>query len=342
MSQVVEIDVKYVASKLEEWAAKSGKPVQELKDDFQRIFSTIEGKTEQIKLRKALRILKSGFESSMNSPAVSYKVIVFGKTGANDAVKKRRKDIMEKFKSNPSELITKGEVLQNKDGSLTLIDIRKEVNGKENYFYMKPIPDHSWLANCTAVAMKPGEDQTWLPANIVLRGDMALGDVPRFKEMEIRLNGQFSSQQGRYNLSSAKPTNFDTIVREVSSTEVVEIFDKIYGDNFVLAKDLESYHRDNASNQSRFVVTEGTVNGTYKGDERSILTLGDESLDLGETITCFVDASGAGMLDGLEEKDIVTVMGRSGTTKKYDWKKKERTDEEVVCLNLYGIFIRPE
>lgn len=342
MSQVIEVDASYVASKLKDWAAKSGLDVLKLKEDFERILKTVEGKTDQIRYKKTLRILKSNFETNMNSSAISYKVVVLGQSAPNDVVKKRRKEIMDKIDRSPSEVITSGEAIENSDGSYTLFDIRKTLKGKENPFYMKPIPEHSWLSNCVAVAMKPGEDQKWLPANIVLRGEFALHPVPLGKEIDVRLNGNFSNEQGRYNLSSAKPTNFDTIVKELSNTEAVNILDTIYQDKFVLANQLESYHEENKNDQQRFVVTEGTVNSFYEGDKISTLTLGDDSLDLGETITCFVDSILVPTCKRLDEKDIVSIIGRTTMTKKYDSKTKQKTDELIVAMNLFGIFVRPE
>jgi len=342
MSQVIEIDATYVASKLKDWAAKSGQDVQKLKGDFERILKTVEGKTDQARYRKTLRILKSTFETNMNSTAITYRVILLGQSSANDAVKRRRQEIMDKFEKTPSEVIASGEAVQNPDGSLTLIDIRKQLGGKDNPFYMKAIPEHSFLSNCVAVAMKPGEDQKWLPANIVLRGDFALHPVPLGKEMDVRLNGTFSSEQGRYNLSSAKPTSFDAIVKELSNTEIVNIIDTVFQNKFVLAKDLESYHQQNKNDMQRFVVTEGIVNGYYIGDKITTLTLGDDSLDIGETITCFVDPMFEETLKKLDDKDIVSVIGRTTMTKEYDFKTKQKTDKLVVAMNLFGIFVRPE
>jgi len=346
MSQTLQIDAQYVASKLKEWSAKSGKDVQELKEQFAGILAKTTGRTDQVRFKKALNTMKRSFETSMNSNAVAYKTIILGVAAPFDAVKKRRADIEMRYQASPSELISTGEVRLNDDNSYTMIDIKHKLpNGKENPFYGKPIQHHSFMTNCTAVVMKPNEDKKWMPANIVLRGDLSTEKVPLYQEMELRLNGQFNGEQGRYNLNSSKgATNFSSLGKSLSAEELAIIVEQVYDGKFVLAGNLKENLEQTKSDPQRFVVTEGIVNSKFLKEDGGLSTIkiGDESFDLGETMTCFVDGNIRHIIENLEEGDNVTVIGRTSWGKGYDFETKKKTDEDVLMMNLYGIFTRPE
>jgi len=346
MSQTLQIDAEYVASKLKEWSAKSGKDVMELKEEFASILAKTTGRTDGVRFKKALNTMKRTFETSMNSKAVAYKTIILGVAAPFDAVKKRRADIKKRYELSPSELIASGEVRLNDDDSYTMIDIKHKLpSGKDNPFYGKAIAGHSFMTNLTAVVMKPNEDKKWMPANIVLRGELSTIHVPLYQEMDVRLNGLFNGEHGRYNLNSSKgATNFDSLGKSLSADEITHVVEEVYGGKFVLAGNLEENLEQTKSDPQRFVVTEGTVNSKFlKGTgEVSTLIIGDESLKLGKTMTCFVDGNIRHIVENLEENDQVTLIGRTGTTKGYDFETKTKTDEDVLTMNLYGIFTRPE
>lgn len=348
MSQVIQIDAQYVAEKLKLWASKSGKPAEELKEQFQDLFAKTEGKTEAARFKKTLNTLKRGFETSMNSNAIMYKVVILGMPSPYDAVKKRRADIMKRYEEAPAESITKGEIMMI-GGVPTPMDINKTFakSGKENPFYGKPIPEHSWISNCIAVAMNPTEDKKWMPASIALRGEEFItGDIPFFQEMDIRLNGNFNGEQGRYLLNSSKgATNFSTLGKELSVDEITDVVDSIYGDKFVLAGNLEENLEATKSDFNRIVVTEGILNSHYKNTDAgklSSIVLSDESLDLGKTVRGFVDSSIAHMLDKVENGEAVSVIGRTSWGKGYDTERKCKTDEDVLMMNVYAVIPRPE
>ena len=344
MSQVIQIDAQYVAGKLISWAEKSGKNPENLKSEFQSIYAKTEGRTEASRMKKALNLMKKSFETSMNSNAVMYKVVLLG-TSTYDAVAKRRKDIMKRYDLAPGESITKGEIVLINDVP-TPMDIEKTFarSGKENPFYGKPIPLHSWTVNCVAVAMKPTEDKKWIQAGVVLRGDeFVTGDIPFGREIDLRLNGTFSTEQGRYILNSSKgATNFSTLGKELSVDELSEIVDTVYGDKFVLAKDLEDDLENTKSNPNRLVVTEGILNSHYKAEpgKMSTLVLSDESLSLGKTIKGFVDASIVSQLDNFENGEEVSIICRTSWGKGYE--DGHKTDEDVLNMNVYGIIPKPE
>lgn len=344
MSQVIEIDAQYVAQKLKSWAEKSGKQPEELKTEFQSLYAKTEGRTEAIRMKKTLNQMKRGFETSMNSNAIMYKVVILG-TSTFDAVKKRRRQIMERYEKAPAESITKGEIMLI-DGVPTPMDIQKTFpnSGKENPFYGKPIPEHAWTINCVAVAMKPTEDQKWLPASVVLRGDeFVTGDIPIGREMNIRLNGTFSSEQGKYVLNSSKgATNFSNLGEKLSPETLSNILDTVYGDKFVLADNLEENLENTKTDGGRIVVTEGILNSHYKAEsgKMSTIVLSDESLDIGKTIKGFVDESIVHQLDNLENGDEVSVICRTSWGKGYE--NGQKTDEDVLNMNVYGIIPKPE
>lgn len=346
MSQVIQYDAQYVAEKLKSWAEKSGKNPETLKVEFQSIYAKAEGKTEAVRIKKSLNLMKKGFETSMNSNAIMFKVVLLGMSSPYDAVKKRREEILKRYEQSPGELITSGEVrLEN--GIPIPIDINKTFpSGKENPFYGKPIPEHSWITNCVGVAMKPTEDKKWMPASIVLRGEEFITDhIPFFKEMDMRLNGTFNGQQGRYVLNSSKgATNFSTLGKELSAEELSNIVDTVYGEKFVLAGNLRDNLEETKTDPNRFVVTEGIVNSHYKSEDGKLssVVLSDESLDLGVTIRGFVDPSIAQMLDKIENGDTVAVIARTSLGKGYDSETKQKTDEDVLLMNVYGIMPRPE
>jgi len=345
MSQTLQIDAQYVASKLKDWSAKCGKDVQTLKTDFEGILAKTVGKTDQIRYKKALNTMKRTFETSMNSSAVTYNVVILGVASPFDAVKKRRKDIKERYEKSPSELIANGEVRLNDDNSYTMIDIKKTLpSGKENPFFGKPIAAHSWMTNCVAVAMKPTEDKKWQPANIVFRGDLSMEHIPMYQEIDIRLNGTFSGTQGRYNLNSSKgATNFSTLGKSLSAEEVTNIVDSVFNEKFVLAGNLKENLEATKSDPQRFVVTEGTVNRKFINESGlSTMVMGDESFEIGENMTCFVDGSIRHLLEKIEDGDSITVIGRTSMGKGYDAEKKQKTDEDVIMMNLYGVYTRPE
>ena len=346
MSQEIQIDTQYVAEKLKLWAEKSGKDSTVLKEEFQNLYAKTEGRTEAARLKRTLNLMKKGFESSMNSAAIMYKVVILG-TSTFDAVKKRRKDILQRYKDAPAESITKGEVMLI-DNVPTPMDIQKTFpnSGKENPFYGKPIPEHAWTINCVAVAMKPTEDEKWLPAAVVLRGDdFITGDIPFGREMDIRLNGTFNGAQGRYILNSAKnATDFSMLGATLSVDELSNLVDTVYGDKFVLANDLETNLEATKTDGSRIVVTEGILNSHYKGEpgKMSSITLSDESLDLGKTIKGFVDDSIVSTLDNLNNGEEVSIICRTSWGKGYDSDRKCKTDEDVLNMNVYGIIPKPE
>ena len=345
MSQTLQIDAQYVATKLKDWSNKSGKDVQALKTDFEGILAKTVGKTDQVRYKKALNTMKRTFETSMNSTAISYSVVILGVSSPFDAVKKRRQDIKDRYEKSPSELIASGEVRMNEDSTYTMIDIKKTLpSGKENPFFGKPIQSHSWMTNCVAVAMKPTEDKKWQPANIVFRAELATEHIPMYQELDIRLNGSFSGTQGRYNLNSSKgATNFSILGKSLSAEEITNIVDSIFNEKFVLAGNLKENLEATKSDPQRFVVTEGIVNRKFKNDSGlSTLVMGDESFDIGENMTCFVDGSIRHLLDTIEDGDSITVIGRTSLGKGYDVEKKQKTDEDVIMMNLYGVYTRPE
>lgn len=345
MSQTLQIDAQYVASKLKDWSAKSGKDVMELKSQYEGILAKTSGKTDQIRFKKALNTMKRSFESSMNSNAVSYRVIVLGVSAPFDAVKKRREDIQTRYTRSPAELIASGEVRLGANGTYTMMDTKKTLpSGKANPFFGQPLAQHSWLTNCISVAMKPGEDKRWMPANLIMRGDLATEPVPMYKDMEIRFNGIFSADQGRYNLNSSKgATNFSVLGKSLSREQISEIIEQVYGEKFILAGKLKDNLEQTKSDPQRFVVTQGTVNRKYDNENGlSTVEIGDESFDLGETMTCFVDQSIRHLLKEIEDGDDVTVIGRTSLIKGYNRETKQKTDEDVLSMNLYGIYTRPE
>lgn len=342
MSQQQAIDAQYVAGKLTSWSEKSGKTIEELKTRFQEIYAKTPGKTESVRYKNSLNALKRTFESSMNSNAITYKVLILGVAAPFDAVKKRRKELKERYDRSPAEMMASGEAIR-EGGEPIFIETKKTLpSGKENPFFGKPIPEHSWVTNCVAVAMKPTEDKKWIPANIILRGEEFIQKkIPVFNEIEVRLNGNFSVEQGRYNLTSSKgATNFDALGKVISEEELTNIVNTVYGAKFVLAGDLETNLEKTKGDQNRFVVTEGILNGCYKNDTGlSNIVLGDESLDLGETVKGFVDSSISHMLNNLESGDEVVVIGKTSYSKGYE--NGHKTDEDVLSMNVYSVFAKP-
>ena len=345
MSQELQIDAQYVAGKLTQWAEKSGESIDSIKNRFQQIYAKTTGVSEPVKFRKALNTLKRSFETSMNSTALTYKVVILGAAAPFDAVKKRRSDLRDKWDKSKAEMIASGEArLQNDEP--VFVDIKKSLpNGNENPFYGKPIPEHSWMTNCVGVAMKPTEDKKWFPANIVLRGEEFIREkIPIFREIELRVNGNFSTEQGRYNLNSSKgATKFDSLGKELSPNELTILVDAVYGNKFVLAGNLKENFEKTKGDFNRIVVTEGILNSKYKNETGlSNIVLGDETLDLSETVRGFIDGNIKEMLDKVEAGDTVTVIGRSSIGKGYDSVTKQKTDEDVLIMNVYSVFPRPE
>lgn len=346
MSQAIQIDAVYVADKLKSWALKSGKSEEELKTQFLSLFGKVEGSTDAIRYKKALNLLKKNFETNMNSAAVMYKVVLVG-ASTYDGIKYVRKTIMERYKNSPAQCLAKGEIVLIDDVP-TPMDINKTFakSGKENPFYGKPLPQYSWTVNCTAFAMNPTEDKKWFPATVVLRGDEFISnEIPFLQELDIRLNGVFNSEQGKYILNSSKgATNFSMRGQKMSVATSSGLIDSLYGDKFVMAKDLEDNLEQTKSDPSRIVVTEGILNRIFKGDngKSNSITLSDETLDIGETIRAFVDDSASPMLKDLEDGEEVSLIGRTYYGKGYNAETKQKTDELEMKLTVYGIIPRPE
>lgn len=346
MSQMIEYDAAYVASKLKQWSEKSNRPIDELKNSFQDILAKTEGRSDAIKYKKALNILKRTFESSMNSSAISYDVILIGMASPYDAVRKRRADLEERYLKSPSECIAEGSVVLGSDNTYTLMDTQKLFrSGKDNFNYGKPIAQHSWTATVYAVAKKPDEDQKWLPATIVLRDELAMSKLPFFTQMSVRLNGTFSSEQSRYILNASKgATSFTSLGKDVSVNDLTTIVDEVYGGKFVMPQNLRTNLEETKADPSRYIVTEATLNRHYKNqkpDGLSTIELSDEGLDIGEKITGFVDSSISSMLDNLEDGETVSVIGRTSLIKEKDENRQE-TGEMILGMNVYSVFTRPE
>ncbi len=346
MSQIgTTIDAVYVATKLKEWSEKSNKPIDELKTQYQDILARTSGRTDSIKYKKALNSMLKTFSTNMKSTAISYKLIVLAITPPQDMVKKRRDELWKKYKESPASCMADGSVrLEN--GEPVLIDINKTYpSGSENFNFGKPIPDHSWMTTLIAVAKKPGEDQKWMPATVYLRDELALGNIPKFAEMDVRLNGKYSGDQNKYLLNSAKSTTaFTTIVREVPNEEIAELVDTVYANKFVLPQKLHEDLEATKGDFNRFVVTEATLGRHYvnpKADGVSSVELIDESLDFGESITGFVDPNVKSMLENLEDGSVVGVIARTSLMKERD-ENKQYTGNEILGMNIYGIFQRPE
>mgnify|MGYP007017507973 FL=1 len=126
MSQELQIDAQYVAGKLTQWAEKSGESIDSIKNRFQQIYAKTTGVSEPVKFRKALNTLKRSFETSMNSTALTYKVVILGAAAPFDAVKKRRSDLRDKWDKSKAEMIASGEArLQNDEP--VFVDIKKSL-----------------------------------------------------------------------------------------------------------------------------------------------------------------------------------------------------------------------
>lgn len=343
MSQTsTSIDAAYVAMKLKEWSEKSNKPVDELKTQYQELLAKTEGRTDAIKYKKALNAMLRTFDVNMRSSAVSYQVIVLGMTRPSDMVKRRRSLLEQKYKDNPAECVADGSIRLTQ-GGYELIDINKTwPGGAENFNFGKPIPLNSWVTTVYAVAKKPGEDQKWMPAVINLRDELALERIPLFKEIDVRLNGKYSTERNSYVFNSAKgTTNFSTISRDVPMSEIIEIVDTVYANKFVLPDKLQEDLNATKADFNRFIVTEATLHKHYLNHSgTSSIELVDESLNLGESITGFVDPNVASLLENLNDGSTVGVIAQTSMLKERDQNTKEYTGEESLGMNVYCVFER--
>lgn len=346
MSQIgTSIDATYVAMKLKEWSEKSKKPIDELKTKYQELLAKTEGRTDAIKYKKALNKMLTTFDTNMKSTAISYEVIVLGSSAPADLVKRKRKLLEDKYKLHAAECIAEGSVRLDDNGGHTLIDtVKAWPGGAENYNFGKPIPQHTWVTTLYAVAKKPGEDQKWMATTINLRDELALVDVPLFKEMDIRLNGKYSTQRNSYVFnSSASTTNFGTVKRDVPMSEIIDIVDTVYANKFVLPAKLQEDLDATKADFNRFIVTEATLNRHYLNQNGiSSIELVDESLDFGETITGFVDPNIRHLLAEIQDGSTVCVIAQTSTLREKDQTTKEYTGEESLGMNVYCVFERPE
>ena len=344
MSQVsTEIDANYVAGKLKEWSEKSNTPVDELKTKYSEILAKTEGRTDAIKYKKALTVLLRTFTTSMRSTAISYQTIIVGLAQPFDFARTPLENLQKKYKLTPSECIASGEVVLHGDMPVFMDTNKLFKSGKENFNYGKPLPEHNWSTTCYAVTKKPNEDQKWMPATIALRGQLATADIPLFKEMNIRLNGTYSGAQSRYLLNSSAVTDFEGVVRDVPSEEIVELVDTVFANKLVLPKQLAEEHEQTKDNAARFIVTEATLNRHYINETGiSTIEIIDESLDFGETIVGFVDPNISSMLEDLKDGTPVGVICRTTMVADKDPETKEKTGEYHLGMNVFSVFERPE
>jgi len=158
--------------------------------------------------------LNSEFRAEIRSPAKHFVGMVLGSSETWDSIAETRASAIALYndENNRARAIKEGYV--NKEG--IPLDNRPKMGNSEfpNRNFGKPLPEHGWTRNLFGVAYPKGGDVKAF--RMVLRGDIALKEIPVFTPLNFRANiSDTKSTPDTYVLNQSTTTIFSNSKEEM-------------------------------------------------------------------------------------------------------------------------------
>ena len=338
------------ASRIKQWATRTGKSEDELKAKYWELYNSAKTKNPDMdpklldaRSRATTYALLRGELSTRAQPAIGILIAADAPRNIGD-IQRRQILAMDKAKALSLGLLNPAGIP---------LDIRKDVGGRVNPNFGKPIQD-IWLRNCYGVFAPIVESKQWTAkvTRITLSRDIARAPVLLGVPLKTRLNFQdLDPNATSFRANGSTSTRWEPTGE---TTNVHDMIDKFFGAYYIPLADLAVYHEKNKTDKVRFVVTEGnvaTVNrtpmrhpaGRETDPDIYFMMISDEA-DTFDTqpTSIFVPEHLLPQLD-FGPSSRVTVMGRSRLVPGYDRElRKPLPDQPRVALDAWSVYCRPE
>lgn len=343
----MEID-KATLDKLTQWAEKSGKDIEDLKQQLEEKYNELIdlGKSPKVAMSQARFHVYRDVKSTRYSRAKPAVGIFFGYNQAYDLAQRDREYALEVFASNPTRAID--EKLTNADG-VPLDPNPKMPWGVDNPDYGDPLQPR-FIRQSIGIG-RPADGSGPMKLMILTHnGDQALQVPPLGEPVEFLANLRADEELRRlYNTSvntAYKPTTieeFGEVTPEAVCNILMDAPEEFKSD----LAGLEEWHAEHEQDYRRIVIVVGDV--MYVSPEalssgNYLIILEDESTMEyeGEGITIFVHPEIEDQIDFGAGSRIV-VVGRTGMMAYYDREeRKTNPDVLVPMLNALGVWAIPE
>ncbi len=257
-------------------------------------------------------------------------------------MKTMRATAIADYRANRDQSIASGAVKEEGD-KIIILDNRAEINGQPNKNFGKARPEHAYLKDVILAVRKPGE-ANFLPGKLLLRGDQANLTVPLGKKVAFKALGEIVNNE--YKLRSSVMTQF-AADESFNNDAVMGLIDTAFKTRSVDLGKCFDYHKSVENTPGfwdRYVVTEGSISYIKFPDDDTkniFMILNDDSLPTKDGVTCWIPNKLRSTIT-FGQGSVVTVVAQTSKGKGYDREKRVQTDEEVLNLNVYAIFGRPE
>src|SRR3990172_6032190 len=332
-------------TRLQQIAAKSGKPLAEVKNTYNTALASLPPNItgDQARTKYALKIANRDLTGGSKSNAIAFEGVIFGAEEARDMMVGVRKKAIEEYQRDPSGFVNSGQGRM-EGTTLILLDNRATfADGKANPFFGKEKPNNFFIRRLKAAIRKPGES-TYTPGTIQLRGDQAnipviLGKLVGFRALGDIVNGEFE-------LRSSTVTQFET-KQELPAEEQIRILDSTFSNHYKELGECLSYHKSLEGKPDfyeRYVITEGAVRYikfAATPDKSHMVILGDDSLPDDKGVQVWVPNKLRSLIN-FGRDSIITVIGRTRVGPGWDSKNRVPLPEvEQVSLEAFSLFGRP-
>ena len=330
------------------WSEKLSIPVELITKDFQKLVESEKVMHPDLsdvdKENRALQRLALMFKKQLRSPAIGFEGIVIAVSDVVDTVAKRKREANEFFKTNPQKAIEMGFCDIN---GLPLETKKEWADGRQNFNFGKPLPEHSYLRNVWGIGLKstvkgdkPKFFSMSLSGEVAKKEDIALFTPVRFRAIDRTAPEDIDK---KYTLNGSLFSKFD-VDESIKLPPAKELLNTYCKDMFVGLSNLQEYHNRMKEDFSRLVIVEGDVSTlvlepTSVGSRRVILE-DASNIDIeSKGVVCWVP--GRINIDFAEQSKIL-VIGRTGQGKKLDADRKPTEEAGDMMVNVYGLYALPE
>ncbi len=330
---------------LKNWSDKLSLTVEQIEQEYQALFEEEKQIHKDLspeeQEQRALQRLALTYKKQLRSPAVGFEGVIIGTADCIDIVAKQRREAKELFKTDPQTAVSEG-VTDEEGIPLDTREVWR--NGKTNYSFGKPLPEHNYLRNVYGVVKKTkGADEPKF-FSMVISGERAEDEtIPVFAPLKFMAIDKSGYDETEYKLNASTFTTFT----DNETLAIPALKDLLYTYTPPVAiTDLERYHNDNKEEFNRLCVVEGDVSAlnlepTAFGSR--VMSLEDPSSTLEDLdakgVTCWVPER---INLDFAEGSRVLVVGRTDQRKKKDDQRNPTEELGDVTMNVFGVYAIPE
>ena len=269
-------------AKLQEWAGRLGRPVEELKKEFDSLKATfvtsLPGREDAVYTNLARRKLYLKIKGDLLSPAKPYDMIIFGCTGAFDVTAGERAEKIEEWENEETraraiaEKRVAYEMTDDKGQPIpdgTPLDTRRWIvppdeetgeKGRKNPRFQKPL--EPLLLRSIVAFGRPAKGGVMKLITIAEYGDMTKLIPPLVKAVRTRLNLR-DEQEHMYVCNGSRSMQFDPIqmpeyptVNMVTACKILQSAPAALRPSLA---ELPAWHEEHKDDTRRLCIIEGDV-----------------------------------------------------------------------------------